>query len=126
MVQAAPGGPVLAVYKRLLNRALSRAGITGPDDARKFSGRSRVPAPAFAVAAVSTEMTARSVTMTVSELELHAYIDGQLLEEERERIAAAVVASQLLAEEVGVMHELKELIRFVYGSERLPRHDRVS
>jgi anti-sigma factor RsiW len=64
--------------------------------------------------------------MMVSELELHAYIDGQLLEEERERIAAAVVASQRLAEEVGVMHELKELIRFVYGSERLPRQDRVN
>ncbi len=64
--------------------------------------------------------------MTVSELELHAYIDGQLLEEERERIAAALVASQPLAEEVSVMHELKQLIRFVYGSERLPRQDRVN
>ena len=64
--------------------------------------------------------------MSVSELELHAYIDGQLLEEEREKIAAAVVASQRLAEQVGVMHELKELIRFVYGSERLPRQDRAN
>ena len=64
--------------------------------------------------------------MTVSELELHAYVDGQLLEEERERIAAALVASQPLAEQVSVMHELKQLIRFVYGSERLPRRDRVN
>jgi anti-sigma factor RsiW len=62
------------------------------------------------------------MTMTVSELELHAYIDGQLLQEERERIAAAVVASQPLAEEVSVLHELKQLIRFVYGSDRLPRN----
>ena len=61
--------------------------------------------------------------MTVSELELHAYIDGQLLQEERERIAAAVVASQPLAEEVSVLHELKQLIRFVYGSDRLPRNN---
>jgi anti-sigma factor RsiW len=63
------------------------------------------------------------MTMTVSELELHAYIDGQLLQEERERIAAAVVASQPLAEEVSVLHELKQLIRFVYGSDRLPRNN---
>ena len=61
--------------------------------------------------------------MTVSEFELHAYIDGQLLQEERERIAAAVVASEVLAEQVGVLHELKQLIRFVYGSERIPRKD---
>lgn len=61
--------------------------------------------------------------MTVSEFELHAYIDGQLLQEERERIAAAVVASEALAEQVGVLHELKQLIRFVYGSERIPRKD---
>ena len=61
--------------------------------------------------------------MTVSELELHAYIDGQLLQEERERIAAAVVASQPLAEEVSVLHELKQLIRFVYTSDRLPRNN---
>jgi anti-sigma factor RsiW len=78
------------------------------------------------MAAVSTEMTARSVTMTVSELELHAYIDGQLLEEERARIAAAVIASQPLAEEVSVLHELKQLIRFVYGSDRLPRTNVLS
>ncbi|UCE78020.1 MAG: hypothetical protein JSU62_09000 [Gammaproteobacteria bacterium] len=61
--------------------------------------------------------------MTVSELELHAYIDGQLLQEERERIAAAVVASQPLAEEVSALHELKQLIRFVYGSDRLPSNN---
>lgn len=61
--------------------------------------------------------------MTVSELELHAYIDGQLLQEERERIAAAVVASEPLAEQVSMLHELKQLVRFVYGSERLPRKD---
>lgn len=61
--------------------------------------------------------------MTVSELELHAYIDGQLLHEERERIAAAVVASQPLAEEVSALHELKQLIRFVYGSDRLPSNN---
>jgi anti-sigma factor RsiW len=66
------------------------------------------------------------MTMTVSELELHAYIDGQLLQEERERIAAAVVASQPLAEEVSVLHELKQLIRFVYGSDRLPRTNVLS
>jgi len=64
--------------------------------------------------------------MTVSEFELHAYIDGELLEKERERIAAAVVASQRLAEEVSLMHELKQLIRFVYGAERLPRQDRAN
>ena len=64
--------------------------------------------------------------MTVSELELHAYIDGQLLQEERERIAAAVVASQPLAEEVSVLHELKQLIRFVYGPDRLPRTNVLS
>jgi anti-sigma factor RsiW len=63
------------------------------------------------------------MTMTVSELELHAYIDGQLLQEERERIAAAVVASQPLAEEVSALHELKQLIRFVYGSDRLPSNN---
>jgi len=64
--------------------------------------------------------------MTVSELELHAYIDGQLLEEERARIAAAVIASQSLAEEVSVLHELKQLIRFVYGPDRLPRTNVLS
>jgi len=64
--------------------------------------------------------------MTVSELELHAYIDGQLLEEERARIAAAVIASQPLAEEVSVLHELKQLIRFVYGPDRLPRTNVLS
>jgi anti-sigma factor RsiW len=63
--------------------------------------------------------------MTVSELELHAYIDGQLLQEEREQVYAEVVASQPLAEQVSVLHELKQLIRFVYGSERLPRQGGV-
>jgi anti-sigma factor RsiW len=62
--------------------------------------------------------------MTVSELELHAYVDGQLLPEERERVTAAVVASQTLAEQVGSVYELKQLIRFVYEPDLLPRLER--
>lgn len=107
----------------MLKQTLPGLRITGPDDACNSPGCRSLAASAAAMAAVGTEMTARSVTMTVSEFELHAYIDGQLLQQERERIAAAVVASQPLAEQVSVMHELKQLIRFVYGSELIPRQD---
>jgi anti-sigma factor RsiW len=62
--------------------------------------------------------------MTVSELELHAYIDGQLLGEERDRVAAALMASQYLAEQVSALYELKQLVRLVYAPELLPQEDR--
>lgn len=61
----------------------------------------------------------------LSENELHAYVDGELPWQERERITAAVVASEELAERVSAVDELKQLIRFVYGSELLPRPDRT-
>lgn len=63
------------------------------------------------------------MSATLSDNELHAYVDGELSRPERERITAAVVASEELAERVSAVHELKQLIRFVYGPELLPYPD---
>jgi anti-sigma factor RsiW len=61
------------------------------------------------------------MNVMLSEKELHAYVDGELSSQEQQRVTAAVVASEQLAEQVSAVHELKQLIRFVYGSELLPR-----
>ncbi|MGD2074036.1 MAG: hypothetical protein PVI91_00060 [Gammaproteobacteria bacterium] len=61
------------------------------------------------------------MSVRISENELHAYVDGELPSHERERITAAVVAFEEIAERVSAVHELKQLIRFVYGPELLPR-----
>ena len=64
--------------------------------------------------------------MTVSEIELHRYVDGELLQAEHERVTAAGVAFEPLADQVGAVQELKQLLRFVYGPELLPRKDPTS
>jgi anti-sigma factor RsiW len=53
--------------------------------------------------------------MAVTDYQLHAYVDGQLPPLERDRVTCAVVDSEELAARVSAVHELKQLLRFVYG-----------
>ena len=59
--------------------------------------------------------------MTVSDFDLHAYVDGELAGEERVMVGKAIRASEELSDQVCALQALKQLFRLAYSTAPIPR-----
>lgn len=73
----------------------------------------------------------RLAPATVSEQDLHAWIDGELVEPECSEVAAAVIACPELASRASALRALKELLQMAYNPDSMLhdgtaiRHDKT-
>ena len=63
----------------------------------------------------------KGMIMTVSDSDLHAYVDGELESKARAVIAAKVLASEELSDRVCALRSLKQFVRLAYGAATMSR-----
>jgi len=59
--------------------------------------------------------------MTFTELDLHAYVDGQLERNKRVALAREILASEELQAQIRTLQSLKRLVRLAYRTSTTPR-----
>ena len=64
--------------------------------------------------------------MAVSDIELHAYVDGELTEDQRVTVEKEVQARKELFDHVCALQSLKQLVRRAYGAVPLVREGPVN
>jgi len=63
----------------------------------------------------------RGITMTISDFEIQAYVDGELAMEERIAVQNEMAASRELADHVRALRSLKQLCRSAYSTASIPQ-----
>lgn len=61
-----------------------------------------------------------STYMTVPDLDLQAYVDGELTDNERATIDKHILKSEALFEAVGALRSVKKLVRLAYATRAIP------
>ena len=64
-----------------------------------------------------------ALSMTASDQDLHAWIDGELVEPERSEFAEAITACPDLAFRVRALRNLKALLQLAYAPGALPQEN---